>query len=188
MITVLLSLFFLLASPLAVRTALAATLSNLESPAFGSFRSGVNAVSGWSCNASQIDIEINGISFPAPYGIDRQDTAPICGHPDNGFSLLINWNQFGDGEHSVRALADGEEFANGTVTVITLGVEFLSGASGEYTLPDFPQAGTEVTVRWEEAWQNFVIAEGAGGGDGSGGEGPQVLLNPQPGSFQSGIG
>jgi hypothetical protein len=38
-------------------------------------------------------------------------------------------------------------------------VEYLQGATGEYTLPNFPQAGQNVTVRWAEPHQNFVIVE-----------------------------
>ena len=57
----------------------------------------------------------------------------------------------------MRAFADGAEFANVTFAVTTLGVEYLQGASGEYPLPNFPQAGKNVTVRWSEPPQNFVI-------------------------------
>jgi len=41
--------------------------------------------------------------------------------------------------------------------VTTLGVDFLRGVSSEYTLPNFPQAGRSVTVRWSQPHQNFVI-------------------------------
>ena len=33
-----------------------------------------------------------------------------------------------------------------------------AGASGEYTLTGFPQAGTDITVQWQESSQNFVIS------------------------------
>ena len=41
----------------------------------------------------------------------------------------------------------------------TLGETFLTGASGVYDLPDFPEPDTTVTVEWREASQNFVIIE-----------------------------
>ena len=57
----------------------------------------------------------------------------------------------------MRAFADGVEFASAAFNVTTLGVDYLTGVSGEYTLPNFPQAGRSVTVRWAEPHQNFVI-------------------------------
>ena len=57
-----------------------------------------------------------------------------------------------------RALADGVEFAASTFTVSTLGLgAFATGLGGEYPLADFPGAGQETTVEWEESLQNFVI-------------------------------
>ena len=58
----------------------------------------------------------------------------------------------------MRVFADGSEFAQATVTVTTLGQEFRTGLSQEMTLPDFPEAGTDSVVVWQEAQQNFVIA------------------------------
>ena len=58
-------------------------------------------------------------------------------------------------------MADGTEFARATVTVTTLGQEFVRGVSGEVTLPDFPQVGADVELRWQEAQQNFVILSAA---------------------------
>ncbi|MDV7402978.1 hypothetical protein RZS08_66760 [Arthrospira platensis SPKY1] len=39
----------------------------------------------------------------------------------------------------------------------TLGADFLRGVSGEYPLSNFPEAGRNITVRWSEPHQNFVI-------------------------------
>ena len=83
----------------------------------------------------------------------------------------------------------------------TLGVEFLTGVSGGYWLADFPQAGQQVGIEWQQASQNFVITESrnsvlssiesvaeatvtqatTGGLRG-------LLENPGAGSFQSGVG
>ena len=132
----------------------------LENPAAGSFQSGFGLVSGWVCGAEQVDIEIDGTDiFEAAYGTDRVDTAEICDDSHTGFGLRLNWNEYGDGEHTLRALADGEEFGRATFTVTTLGETFLTGASGVYNLPDFPEPDTMVTVEWQEASQNFVIIE-----------------------------
>ena len=130
----------------------------LEIPRNGSFQSGIGLFSGWVCEAQKLEIEIDGTAtLEAAYGTSRGDTAGRCGDTDNGFSLLFNWNLLGDGTHTVRALADGREFGRARFTVTTLGTEFLTGASGTYRLPNFPRQGTDVTVEWQQASQNFVI-------------------------------
>jgi hypothetical protein len=138
----------------------------LENPQPGSFQSGIGLISGWSCDAQQIDIEIDdGITFQAAYGTSRQDTMSTCGDADNGFGLLMNWNLFSDGPHTLRALRDGVEVAQVTFTVATLGLgEFPRGLSGSFTLQDFPHPGTDVVVQWQESRQNFVIKENSGTG------------------------
>ena len=105
-----------------------------------------------------------------------------------GLGLLFNWNLLGDGAHTVKAFADNQEFANATVTVTTLGEEFLTGASGEFTLSNFPQADKNVTLLWQQSLQNFVLKSATGSSGGNSGVAPHILENPQPGSFQSGIG
>ena len=135
-------------------------IGTLENPAPDSFQSGFGLVSGWVCGAERVEIEIDGTDiFEAAYGTDRMDTAEICEDSNSGFGLRLNWNEFGDGEHTLRALADGEEFGRATFTVTTLGETLLTSASGVYDLPDFPEPDTIVTVEWHEASQNFVIIE-----------------------------
>ena len=146
------------------------------------------------CDADAVELEINGAQrVAAAYGTARADTAPVCGDSNNGFGLLFNWNLLGDGEHTVRALADGVAFAQATFTVTTLGEEFVTDAVGETVLADFPTPGEEVRLVWQEAAQNFVLAplergplptsppSPAGGPTGA-------LENPGPASFQSGLG
>lgn len=163
--------------------------SSLENPAPASFQSGIGVISGWVCQASRVDIEFDGVAtLQAAYGTSRTDTQSACGDANNGFGLLFNWNLLGNGTHTVRALADGTEFASATFTVTTLGTEFLRGAGGQFMVADFPQAGTAVTVRWEEVQQNFTIRGNSGGGSGGSSNAGGVLENPQRGSFQSGIG
>ncbi len=137
----------------------------LGNPQAGSFQSGIGVISGWVCDAEEVTIEFeNGrtgetFTLPAGYGTPRTDTAPVCGHADTGFGLLWNWNRLGDGPHTVRALADGEEVAWSMVTVTTLGEEFVRGLEGEFALEDFPTGGQTVTVEWQEAQQNFVLTD-----------------------------
>ena len=139
----------------------------LENPQPGAFVSGIGAISGWVCDASTIEIEFDNDAanrWQAGYGTLREDTYGVCGDTNNGFGLLYNWNNLGDGIHTVRALADGVEFASATVVVTTLGEEFLRGASGTFTVSDFPQPGVNVDLLWQQSQQNFAIAGVAGGG------------------------
>ena len=130
----------------------------LENPTPGSNQSGQGLISGWVCNASTIEIVVNGsIRVQAPYGSLRGDTRATCGDVNNGFGFQVNWNELGDGTHSLVVLADGNQFAQATFTVKTLGVPVLTGASGSYQLPGF--AGKDVTIQWSEALQNFVIVD-----------------------------
>ena len=169
----------------------------LENPGPGSFQSGLGVLSGWVCDAGEIQIEIetergDSERQVAAYGTERLDTAGVCGDTDNGFGLLFNWNRLGDGVHTVRAFADGVEFGRATFTVTTLGEEFLVGVQGETIVTDFPRTGKEVRLRWQQNLQNFVIAPLAGqpvaSMPGPSGGPIGILENPGPGSFQSGIG
>ena len=133
----------------------------LENPAPDSHQSGISVISGWACDAQEIVIEIDDMSFTAAYGTMREDTQEMCGDTDNGFSFLWNWSNNGDGEHTVRALSDGVEFGTATVTVTTFGTEFLRDAQGSsiHILDDFPTTGEETWVRWYQSLQNFVIQD-----------------------------
>ena len=81
----------------------------------------------------------------------------MCGDTDNGFGLLFNWNLLGDGQHTVRAYADDEEFAHSTFTVTTLGEDFAEGLARTHEIEDFPAEGQTTTVEWQQGQQNFVI-------------------------------
>ena len=136
----------------------AATAAYLESPQAGSFESGIGLIRGWACNAEIVEVQIDGGERQrVAYGTTRNDTVGLCGDTDNGFGYTVNWNELGDGNHTVGAFADGQEFARVIFTVTTLGEGYLRGANGEYTLSNFPQPGRNVTVRWAESHQNFVI-------------------------------
>ena len=142
----------------AIYPAAAPPAGTLENPQAGSFQSGIGLVSGWKCTANTITVSFDsGPQLLAAYGTSREDTRSVCGDANNGFGLLFNWNLLGDGVHTIRAFADGVQFASATFTVTTFGTEFLRGASGRYTLLDFPRAGTNVIIRWQESAQNFVI-------------------------------
>ena len=162
----------------------------LETPQPGSFQSGVGLVRGWVCSAGRVDIEVDGrTSVQAVYGEPRGDTQAACGDTNNGFSVQVNWNELGEGIHTIRALADGSEFGRAQVVVATLGQTYLQGAQGEFVVQPFPSNGQQTRIQWQETRQLFVLSNG--GTPASGGGSPRAdakLEDPQPGSFQSGIG
>ena len=162
----------------------------LENPGPASFQSGVGVISGWVCAADAVEIALNGAVYAAAYGTERLDTLAACGDTANGFGVLFNWSRLGDGEHEVVAYVDAIELGRATVTVTTLGAEFVRGVAGACTVPDFPMTGETVTLVWQESKQNFVLAEGAvpSGENRAGTAGVGYLENPSPHSFQSGIG
>ena len=163
----------------------------LENPGAESFQSGIGVISGWTCDADEVEITLNGEPQEAAYGTARLDTAGVCGDSDNGFGLLFNWNLLGDGEHEVVALVDGVELDRATATVTTLGAEFLSDATGTCTAADFPTMDETVTLAWQQTQQSFVLVDGpapAGPTNRMGTPGMGYLENPEPNSFQSGIG
>ena len=162
----------------------------LENPGAESFQSGVGVFSGWVCAADLVEIELNGVPQQAAYGTERLDTLRVCGDTDNGFGLLFNWNLLGVGEHEVVALVDGVELGRATVTVTTMGQEFLRDVTGTCEAADFPTQGEHVTLVWQQNSQNFVIAGGsppAGANTGRTSALPGFLENPGHNSFQSGV-
>ncbi len=132
----------------------------LENPAPAATASGIGVISGWHCTATRVDIEIDGgTKMPAAFGTDRLDTAATCGRRDTGFGLLLNWALLGTGPHTIRALADGVEFARRTFNVVSLGSEFITGKSGTVTLDDFPDIGKSVVLEWQQPLQSFAVRE-----------------------------
>lgn len=149
-----------MAAALAGPGALAHAAGALENPAPDAAVSGIGVISGWHCSATRIEIQIDaGMPMPAASGTDRLDTAATCGRRDTGFGLLLNWAVVGAGPHTMRALADGVEFARRDFTVVTLGAEFLRGRSGTVTLGDFPAIGDSTVLEWQEPLQSFVVRE-----------------------------
>ena len=142
-------------------------IPTLENPSPHSFQSGIGVISGWVCEATRVRVIITAadnyqdvrLDTYAAYGTIRRDTEPVCGDWDNGFSLLWNWNNLGDGDYRIDVYVDGYHSRGTTVTVTTLGAEFLRGMEGEYVLEDFPYPGESVVVEWEQSLQNFVITD-----------------------------
>lgn len=135
--------------------------ANLENPAPVSFQSGIGVISGWICQASKVEIVFdNQLTLQAAYGTSRADTTVLCGDANNGFSLLFNWNLLGAGTHTVRALADGVQFANATIVVNSYGSEFLTGGSRAVCrIPHVPVFSLDTYVQWQQSLQNFAIVD-----------------------------
>lgn len=144
-------------------TSAALAAGNLEVPAPGSTQSGVDAISGWHCTASKIEITIDeGPRMVAGVHTERLDTRGICGRTDTGFSLTYNWNLlpvtcFGCRFHRIAVYADGAFFAGAQFEVEHYRTEFLAGKNGQYDLNNFPEIGSISVLRWDEAKQNFAL-------------------------------
>lgn len=141
-------------------TALGQTKGNLENPAQDSYMSGIYLFSGWACDAELIEIVIDGGSgVKAAYGTSRGDTESVCGDSDNGFGLLWNFELYEPGTHEAVAFADGVEIGRKTFTTTRINSgEFLRDAAGNTSLNGFPEAGREVSLKWDQSAQNFLIA------------------------------
>jgi hypothetical protein len=162
----------------------------LENPTAGTALSGIGIFSGWVCQAGQVTLEVDGrLQLGTGYGTERTDTQTACGDTNNGFGLLYNFALLGEGSHTVRALADGQEFARATFVVATLGQEFVRGLDGQsFPVTDFPETGQAITVVWQEGLQNFVIRSETSASGGQPSLTPRARLeNPGAGSFQSGL-
>jgi hypothetical protein len=170
----------------------------LEIPQPGSYQSGIGLVSGWSCKGPGISISIDGQApMSVPYGSARADVASTCsGIVNTGFGLLINFNSLGAGTHMAQLYVNGSPSGlPAEFTVTAPAGEFVSGVSKDVAVADFPATGESVLLRWQQAQQNFAIAgtqdvapapAQVGAQDGIGAA--ATLENPQPGSYQSGIG
>ena len=139
---------------------LAHAQSALDIPGNGDTLSGIGVISGWKC-AAQGNLTISldaGDPIPAAYGFPRGDTTPVCGDDGhNGFFSFFNWAILGDGTHTAVAYDNGVEFARNTFTVVTTGEEFLTGANGECTIPNFPAPGETTQFAWTEATQHLEM-------------------------------
>ncbi len=114
----------------------------LENPQPASAHCGIGVISGFVCEATQVDMELNGtVALEAAYGTSRADTQTAFGDTDNGFGLLFNWNLLG----SASVIPDGSpvyvpNFGSDTVSVInTVAATVLIGngprAFGKFISP-----------------------------------------------------
>lgn len=149
-------LFAFLVCGLLLLASSSAPAAMLENPSPGAIKSGVGVVSGWVCEAKDVTVSFDdGPQIFIPSGSDREDTRGVCGDADNGFGLLINYSNLGNGPHTATLSADGRIQTKVSFSVQTLGTTFLRGVTGQgtVTLSD----GKEVAVQWEETTQGFTI-------------------------------
>lgn len=149
----------------ALAIASSASAATLEVPQNGGRASGVGYISGWKCPPNDnLTAVIDGdLTIPLASGIARGDTAGACGNDGrNGYIAQINWGLLGDGLHTVSIRRNGAQFAGGSFSVATFGTPFMTGASGAYTLQNFPSQGRTARIQWVQGAQNFVIVDTAG--------------------------
>jgi len=136
------------------------TAAALENPQPGSFQSGIGLISGWAC-AGPVAISFDGAApVTVPQGSPRGDTLSECGTLSKtaGFGLLTNFNLLGAGSHSAQMWLNGAPLGGPvSFTVTRPAGEFLTGASKETVVNDFPTPGKSTTLIWQESQQNFAI-------------------------------
>lgn len=137
------------------------TKGRLETPTQNSHISGKGVISGWHCFAEKVEISINGGARTlAATGTDRADTLKQCDDSNNGFSLLYNFGNLPSGQHLIKVYADDYLFAEHLFSTTQLSTgRFTRNSESEVTIDNFPTARQQVTVRWEQSLQNFVIVE-----------------------------
>ncbi len=136
-------------------------------PGNNSIQSGVGIISGWTCEAEEILILIQGEGFrhvlEPSYGVERTDTESVCGDADNGFITQVNWGNYSSGEYLVSLYIDDEldAVAEHTITIVKINENesFMTGLQGRYRIPDFPEAGKDTIIEWNQSLQNFSIVE-----------------------------
>lgn len=136
----------------------------LGTPPDGSTVSGVGVISGYHCSSKDIEVFIDGVSLgKAGTGTQLLGTQGVCGRTDTGYSLLYNFNNLANGQHTFSVYADGVVFASHTATTFqSAGTPWLSGKSASYTMANFPEAGQTATVQWMQSYQNFLITSISG--------------------------
>ena len=137
----------------------AASKGALENPQPNDYASGIYLISGWVCDAQEVQILLNGSQYlTAAYGSDRQDTLPVCGDADNGFGVLVNMANLGSGEHQATLIADGYVIATHDFQVAALSTgEFAQDLEGCAVSEDFPKKGVETSLQWTTSMQGFQI-------------------------------
>src|SRR5262249_17305744 len=120
-------------------------------------------ISGWVCKAEKVQIRIdNQIFLDTVYGTGREDTREQCRDANNGFNVLVNWNELDEGVHTVALCVDNVCGNNIRVAVTSYGSRFLRGFDGAAIAactnklsPAFP---TPTVFAWQESLQNWTIA------------------------------
>ncbi len=135
--------------------------AHLEIPAPGSTVNGVGVITGWSCIGGEMKAEIIDAgevvdTVVISHGTQRTDTEEVCGDSDNGFGATVNWNHYTEGEKTIRFFQNEELITSRDFSILRLSDdEFLTGASGMCVVNNFPTAGQETTVEWDESRQGF---------------------------------
>ena len=130
-------------------------------------------IRGWICEVpDQVRVHVRDsdnelvLNLRAAYGTTRSDARSRCGRDNTGFGLTYNFNLLDEGTYTVQVLADGDQIGLGgrsqtrRFEVVHLSEsEYLTGLDpAECVVEDFPEAGYETSLEWEESLQNFVIS------------------------------
>ena len=144
---------------------------SLDDPPNNGSRSGIGLIRGWVCQATNVEVRIRGPregtqrtrTISTPYGSVREQAAvDECQHnsPNIGFAAQFNYNILAEGTYTAEARADGQTIETNTFTVVRISdQEYLTGASEQVEVRDFPITGDSTILLWDEASQNFQIVD-----------------------------
>ena len=150
----------------------------LGNPPNGGFRSGIGLISGWVCEAEEVEVIITSndrqaapVTLTVAQGTERPDTVGQCDHndPNTGFGMTYNFNHLREGEYTITAYADGDtqigeprtfNVRHLTTFAIDDTTRFLRDLeAAECRVNDFPAVGEDTILEWEESTQNFMIID-----------------------------
>jgi hypothetical protein len=83
----------------------------------------------------------------------------VCGagNTNTGFGLLLNYNTLSTGTHTASLMVNGTPVGSVQFNVTVPSGEFMTGMTREVTVADFPMAGKNTLLTWQQSQQNFAV-------------------------------
>ncbi len=141
----------------------------IDNPQEGDIVSGNVAISGFHCAASEqgVRLQFDDIGTPTPVSLTQRADILSPGGPcdDSNDAFVVNylWSLLPQGPHQLKFFLGTESTPFTTLNVNIVhaqsGTKFLTGATGECRVADFPTAGQDTIVEWRQSLQNFTIVD-----------------------------
>ena len=142
---------------------------NIDNPQEGDIVSGIVAINGFHCAASEqgVRLQFDNIGTPTPISLTQRADILLpdgpCDDINDAFVATFSWALLSEGSHQLKFFLGTEStpFTTRNVNVVHAqsGTEFLTGAAGECRVTDFPTTGQDAIVEWRQSLQNFTIVD-----------------------------